>query len=130
MIDPKRCILVAMALATLLSNARADGWVIPQVPVSLSHSGDILSLSWPTVSVMTNAGRTPNGEYAIFRGAIMRESIFRDSDFSVADFRSVNFSDSEFELTDFRFADFRGADMDDVTAWFCDFTGAQFWGPP
>jgi uncharacterized protein YjbI with pentapeptide repeats len=59
MILPKHLILAAAALTTLLGTARADGLVIPDVSISLKREGDTLTLSWSTLSVITNAGRTP-----------------------------------------------------------------------
>lgn len=51
--------LAAVFLAAPLTASRADGLVIPDVPLSLSRSGDTLTLSWRTLSVITNTGRTP-----------------------------------------------------------------------
>jgi uncharacterized protein YjbI with pentapeptide repeats len=52
-------ILVELALAVTFGAARADGLVIPNVPLSLQHDSGMLTLSWPTSSAITNAGRTP-----------------------------------------------------------------------
>ncbi|MCZ7640789.1 MAG: hypothetical protein M5U12_34890 [Verrucomicrobia bacterium] len=52
-------LLAAVLLAAPPAVPRADGLVVPDVALSLARSGDALTLSWRTLSVITNAGRTP-----------------------------------------------------------------------
>jgi hypothetical protein len=202
--------LVALALAVPFGAARADGLVIPNVPLSLRHDSGMLTLSWPTLSVITNAGRTAifpryvveastdlvywwpttvvipqrvggpsltiqtnfaippvlpaafirlrselelagadlsdadfrevdfsglNLEHTLFHRSLLSVARFTDCRLGYAEFTSAVADTADFDTADAAHlqannADFRGANWDDVTSYFCDYTGAQFWGAP